>query len=128
MEDFQWVYIRAACCPVEVLKKLRLGSQADVEAMNRITEQLHLPAGTSFEIQEYGDNFTVTRCAAPGQPSRSVEFSASGPTSIVAKDGKREILRAMLILNKEGRCVLLVETQELDLWQVRQRALEGLLF
>jgi hypothetical protein len=56
-----------------------------------------------------------------------VNFSLEGDEIVVCA-GNEIILRATITLNNEGRCMLKVDDEELEQWQVRRMALEDLFF
>jgi hypothetical protein len=122
MADFDWVRARAECSLHTTFVRLESGVKSDVDARKEIP-----PAnseGVSFKASKEGDRLVVTR--TEGSEVRKVEFSVNQNAILVAGDTAN--FEATPGLNITGDCTLMVEDQELELWQVRRKALERLFF
>lgn len=123
MTNFNWIKARADCSLAQVFKQLELGVRNDVDTANaqRMAEDRH-----KFSISASAGRFSVTRESSRAVPL-SVNFSLEGDEIVVCA-GNEIILRATITLNNEGRCMLKVDDEELEQWQVRRMALEDLFF
>jgi hypothetical protein len=119
-EHLDWIAARAKCSIEQVFESLRGQVKKDVEARNL------LPDHSRFNVHFSGDTFTVMR--GDGGGLKSVVFALPGKY-IEIQNGDRQVLfTASLTLNDAGECKLKVDERELELWQVRRRALEELFF
>lgn len=123
MANFNWIKARAECSLTQVLRQLELGARNDVDTANaqRMAEDRH-----KFSISASAGRFSVTRESSRALPL-SVDFSSEGDEIVVCA-GNEIILKATIALNYEGRCILRVDNEELEQWQVRRMALEDLFF
>jgi hypothetical protein len=121
--NFNWIKARADCSVAQVFKQLELGARNDVEAANeqRKSEEHHV-----FSVSAEPGRFSVVRGSRNVHPV-SVDFSLEGE-EIAACVGNEIKLTATITLNNEGRCMLKVNDEELEQWQVRRTALEDLFF
>lgn len=122
MADFDWVKARAECSLRKVFLRLLSGVRSDVQARDLIAQD----AGENvhFEASDNGDRVLVTR--TEGAEVRRIEFAFSPAVITVEGDGVK--FGATPGLNNAGDCTLMVEGDELELWQVRRTALEKLFF
>ena len=121
--NFNWIKARADCSVAQVFKQLELGARNDVEVANeqRKPEEHHV-----FSVSAEPGRFSVVRGSRSARPV-SVDFSLEGE-EMVACVGNEIKLTATITLNNEGRCMLKVNDEELEQWQVRRMALEDLFF
>jgi hypothetical protein len=119
--NFNWIKAKADCSLAQVFKQLELGAANDVDAANeqRKPEDRH-----TFSISSAHGRFSIARESRSALPV-SVDFSLEGD-EIVVCTGNEIILRATITLNNQGRCMLQVDGEELEQWQVRRMALEDL--
>jgi hypothetical protein len=126
-QELDWVGSRAACTVSTVFNEICDGIRYDVEIFNRV-------AGlTGFDIfQAIPDSSGKTMVVGqPNQtPRKRVFIGIKGPKHLSVQqewDGKG--WDASIGLNDEGRCILrLSDGRELERWQFRKKALEGILF
>jgi hypothetical protein len=124
MESFDWVTARSECTLVGVFEKLRMQVNQDVDIRNA---QLPAQHHYSFRFDSHGTMFTVS--VEGNKINGSVRFSYNISRLIFVHDDKdRELIRAFVTLNNEGRCVVRIAEQDYELWQMRKMALEKLLF
>jgi hypothetical protein len=123
MTNFNWIKARADCSLAQVLRQLELGVRNDVDTVNaqRMADDRH-----KFSISASTGRFSVSRESSRAVPL-SVDFSLEGD-EIVVCTGDEIILTATITLNHEGRCMLRVDEEEVEQWQVRRMALEDLFF
>lgn len=113
---------RAACSLPVIFKELQLGTQNDIKA-------IHLPAGTQVNYsvtQMMRSRFSVVRSESGFL--ESVTFILAEGTITARNDDDAVIVRATVTLNDRGECKLKTDTDELEQWQFRRRALEKLFF
>jgi hypothetical protein len=122
MSKFDWVTARSACSPPKVFKELRLQVEEDVKTRNGLRPD---NSPYEFSVAENGPDFTVTLEAKDVR--RSVTFSLA-EHAISVRDNRGEMFEVTLTFDDDGQCRLNVNKNQLDLWQVRRRALEELLF
>ncbi len=121
--ELNWVEKRAACSVQQVFSELVLGIDNDVAAFNLIPNQ------TTVAAEMLSDNSTVV-VAQINVPSRvRVKIGMVGDRIETSGEVGRERLSARVILNNVGRCMLVLDDgTELEQWQFRKMALEGLFF
>jgi hypothetical protein len=119
--DFDWVRARAQCSVAEVFQKLKLGAKADVDAAN----SLRNGEPVKFSVIEQGNRFTVSR-DHQSEPASSVDFTLE--KHIIKIEGVTGKIEAFVTLNDDGECKIKIEMdgEELELWHLRRRCLEGL--
>ncbi len=119
-----WVKARANCHPEHIFKQIEIGAQDDIDVIN---SERNLDDATRFTLQRNssGNFFTVYRTV--DRVMREVKFYLTRDGVRILKDDGEEI-KATLTLNNYGRCTLKVNGEELEQWQVRRLALEGLFF
>jgi hypothetical protein len=125
MADFNWVPARAKCSLELLFQRLKTAATRNVDQMNATLAREQRLA--KCEIADFGDRFLVSYSGnfAP----RTVEFKMDkGRIQILGGDELSPKFSATPTLNAEGDCKLLVEGSELDLWQVRRKALDNLFF
>ena len=121
-KELDWVRVRSGCSLALVFDALREQVQKDVEIRNELMGR-HQPR---CSVQSWNQDFAVLY--GDGGGTRSVVFFL-GKNSIQIKGGSMTLLfEATLTLNDAGECKLMVDGKELELWQVRKRALENLFF
>jgi hypothetical protein len=118
--DFDWVKARAQCSLGVIFRKLKAAAARDVDSINAIFAETK--TASVVELSELSDRFLVIK------QGRSAEFKLTASSiSINVDEGRRE-LAAVPALNPEGDCRLLVNGNELELWQVCRLALEEIFF
>jgi hypothetical protein len=120
---FDWVTARSSCSLPNIFKALRLEVQEDVKTRNALRPD---NSPYEFSVAENGDELTVLLSAKDVR--KSVIFSLGEHAISVRDDKGTKILEVTLTFNDAGECKLHVHDKELELWQVRRRALEELLF
>lgn len=123
-----WVQSRANCSLDKTFRVLREMIDNDVKAANGlkrsgVTFELNEPKGKLMVIRERDlTSIKETACIV-------FELRSDKITVTERSDGTpKELFSAVPCLNEEGECLLEVEGQALQLWQVRRRALENLFF
>jgi hypothetical protein len=125
MDDsvFDWVSARAGCSAWKVFKEIEQGARGDIDSINSKRQP---EDRIKFELAKHGnDRFSII-CV--GEPKRgSVDFLLNNE-EIIVSDGSNFRLNATLTINNKRQCRLKVNGEELEQWQFRKRALEGLFF
>lgn len=124
--ELNWVEKRAACSVQQVFSELVRGIDNDVATLNQIRQ---LPEQTRFVAEMLSDNSTVV-VAQINIPDRvRLKIGIAGDRIETAGQVGHEKLSARVTLNNLGRCVLVLDNgEELEQWQFRKMALEGLFF
>jgi hypothetical protein len=123
MADFDWVRSRDECSLQKVFLRLLAGVKSDVEARMEIVRAKG--GNILFQASNEGNRLLVTR--TEGAKVNKIEFALSqGAITVEGDDGMK--FRATPGINASGDCTLIVDQGELELWQVRMKALEGLFF
>jgi hypothetical protein len=118
---FDWVSARSECSAWKVFKELEQGASADIDSINSKRQS---EDQTKFVLAKYSnDRFSVVYEGGRG----SVDFLLKDE-EITVSDGSSVRLRAILTINNKRQCRLKVDGQELEQWQFRKMALEGLFF
>jgi hypothetical protein len=123
--DFHWVVARSKCSIATVFTELQLGAVDDAEKAQSTLSQQGWPRFEATNI--IGNSFCVVRAQNPVF-SKRVEFSHSENEIQVRDNDGKLFMTATLTLTNDGECKLKAGDQELDQWQFRRMALEGLFF
>ena len=131
-ENFNWVEARAECSVMKVFKRLAFGIKADLDTINRIQGEAardsHNPPDRNLEVNASDARIEITR-TIKSQTMNSVEFVREKSSIRVTSDfsGGPKFL-ASPSLSTDGHCVAIVDGCELELWNVRRKALDELFF
>ena len=120
---FDWVSGRSACSLAGVFKTLRLEVEEDVNTRNRLR-----PPNSPYEfsVADTEEGFKVT--LESKEVRKSVAFKHAEHAIVVRDDKGDAMFEVTLAFSNEGHCKLKVNHEELEYWQVRRMALEGLMF
>jgi hypothetical protein len=125
--QFNWVSERSQCSLPKVFYILRQQVEEDVKTRNSLR-----PANSpyDFSVAENIDEFRVILAAKneTQEVRESVIFSLAAHAVLVKDDQGAPLFEIVATLNEEGKCELYVNQQKQYFWQVRRRALEGLMF
>jgi hypothetical protein len=121
--ELSWVTALAKCSLLQVFTTLRLGVESDVEEINALIQP---GIQMKFYVANHGKRFAVI-CEVNGAPSHEVEFGLRD-NDIVIVENHTVKYEVGLTLNNAGVCKLQIDGEELEQWQVRRKALEGLFF
>jgi hypothetical protein len=124
--DLNWVEKRAACTIGRVFNEICDGIDEDVRAIN---EARNLFGDFQFQADLHTERTTVF-VGQPGRVPRVRVLVGIVDNQIeVRNEVTKETWRVSIGLNNEGRCSLrLADNSELEQWQFRKMALEGLFF
>ncbi len=126
--NFDWVTARQQCSLQEVFEALRLGIREDVETRNADLPENPDPDKATLKVIEKGKTIRVYWHDMYGQYTHLfVEFTMTSQ-NITVKDDDKTLFEATIGLNDDGDCKVIVFGKQYDLWQVRRKALEHLLF
>lgn len=130
-ESFDWVAARFECSLPNLFKRLELMIKSDVDTVNALEGNAARMTGglrtRGFSVINNGNRFSVNRIDRDAPTLHSVDFELT-PLAISVTGETKAPFVATMRLNLQGRCVLVVDDTELELWQVRQMALENLFF
>jgi hypothetical protein len=118
-----WVSKRSRCSFPNVFKDLKVQVQEDVKTRNGLRPNY---APYEFSVTDNGNDFTVVLQAKDFKSS--VIFSLAEHAIVVNDDAGKNKFEVALTFNDQGECRLHVDEKELELWQVRRKALEELFF
>jgi len=124
MARFDWVNARAECSLVAAFIRLEKSAEKDTDAAN----QLFKESRKFGVISHDGSSFSVYEDV---KPQRHITFKlGESQISIVRRHGAGEDLQfsATLTINKNRECLFLIDSEELEEWQLLKRALEPLFF
>ena len=135
-ESINWVKVRAESCSLtHLLAQLEIGAKADVDTINELNRQRVVSPGMRSKVFSVISTHTSRFAVTLDEDQRfnkipSVEFSIVDKTILISIQGDQANITftAAPRLNNEGRCVLVVDGSELELWQLRQMALASLFF
>lgn len=121
-----WVEKRAECTVAKVFNEICDGIREDVETLNSV---LSLQAPFQFQADMHSSGTTII-VGQPNQVPRKRVFIGIVENRIdVNQEWNNSKWSAATGLNYEGRCILkLADCKELEQWQFRKKALEGLFF
>jgi hypothetical protein len=120
---FDWVTERSSCSLPKVFKELRLQIEEDVKTRNALRPN---NSPYEFSVAESGNGFTVLLEAK--DVHRSVVFGLAEHAISVRGDEGNPMFEVTLTFSDKGECRLNVSEEQLDLWQLRRKALEELFF
>ena len=127
MSAFNWVAARAECSPDRAFHALAEVVDSDVKAANGLRR-----SGVSFHFHgEATGKIVVIRELDRGgvKELRSVVFELISGEIVTKKGPENSVLfSAVPSLNRNGECLLEIEGDSYELWQVSRRALESLFF
>jgi hypothetical protein len=123
ISNFAWVSERAKCTTLLVFKEIEIGVNDDIKEINSLRSKDSL----EFRIvsNNNGDCFEVFR---DKDAARSIIFRLINDEISISNRSGDLTFSATLALNNKGQCRLNVNGEELEQWQVRRKALEGLFF
>ena len=122
-QKFDWITERSACTLPRVFATLRRQVEEDVKTRNSLRPNY---APYEFSLAEDIDEFKVLLQANDVQ--RSVTFKLNGQAISVIDDQNNPMFQVTVTFNDQGECKLHANEREREYWQVRQMALENLLF
>lgn len=122
--DFDWVKARSECNAYRMF--LQLLSEAQEDA--KIATELLKGSGKLFLVKPEAASFVVFENTLP--KPRRVSFALNEThTSIYVRDEQDEEKFTISVrLNENRQCACYIGNEQLENWQVRQRALETLFF
>ena len=132
-----WIAERASCFIPNVFKDLREVVRRDVEEANRLSSAVAKGFRFSFEEDEKGFQFAVSRLAPELSvyPPRHVAFIMNRTAIRVDcqphpgyPSGFFHVLPTWINENDEGRCVLTINEKPCEPWQISREALDHLVF
>ena len=118
-----WVTQRFACSLPAVFKNLRLQIEEDVKTRNALRPE---NAPYEFFIADKNGEFVVS--VRSDGASKAVTFRLAPHAILVGDDVGTSMFEISLSFSDQGHCLLVVNNQTLEDWQVRRLALEDLLF
>jgi hypothetical protein len=126
-DGFDWVTERHKCLPSNVLDKLRMQIEQDVEKRKELmsaSERTRL----NFFIVDDGRQFIV-KVEGQNHLYRAARFGLT-PNGIVVHDpaSGKQLHEATLTLSDDGECRLRIGEREYDLWQFRKLVLHDIFF
>lgn len=124
-QPFDWVTARLSCSLPRVFNSLASQLEQDVAIRNSLR-----PPNAPYEFFLKEDNGELTVHLKTEQLRRCVTFKMSLPDHaiLVQDETGNRIFDVTSRLDDTGKCMLLVNGEERDSWQVRRMALEDLMF
>ena len=119
-DELDWVSRRDECSAAKVFRQLQAGIENDVSAVIRTS-----PGEFGTTLTHDGRTFVVAEKRVTGP---RVVFFISGEKIEIRDEVSGVNRTASLTISNSGRCVMSVDGLELEQWQVRKMALEGLFF
>jgi len=124
MTDFDWVKARSECSLSGIFEKLRMQVKEDIDIRNS-----QLPALNHYSFRLISQGTMFAAIVEGNNIHGAVRFTYNVSRLIFVHDDKeRELMRAFVTLNNDGKCMVRINEQEYELWQMRKMALERLLF
>jgi hypothetical protein len=121
VKNFDWVTALSDCSIGEVFLRLKQQVEEDVKTRHG---QLPRESDYGFRFMADGDKFSAI--VEGDQILKQVVFRRSGKAISVQGEGVN--FDATLTLSDAGECRVKISGQEYELWQMRKKALEKLLF
>lgn len=124
-EYFDWVTTRSQCFVNVAFERLKRHVKRDIEAWKALPNR---DPGQIVPEPQGDDYFTVTKNGRPDAPRVAFTLGHNEVTVESSGRGKQRPFRATLTLNKDRLCRFVVDGQEMEEWQLRQKALDPLFF
>lgn len=126
-QQLDWVTKRANCTAARVFNELCGSIEDDVLAINSVKG---LSGNDGFRAEMHSSGTTIYIAQPNRIPRKLVAVGVDQGQILVRQEWNGgEQWNATVGLNDEGRCTLRLEdSTELEQWQFRKRALEGLFF
>jgi len=121
--EFDWVAARADCSVSEVFEKLRAQVKTDVDKRHALR-----PERTPYAFRFVSEGPKFIALVEGNKLHHAVIFSLENQIISVYDDDDNVIFKAEVTLNDEGKCVVKIDNEERELWQMRKMALERLFF
>ena|SRR5579871_4857159 len=128
-EVFDWVKARAECSLLNVFKALELGVREDVDNIKGL---INPKENIRFGVESSNRYFSVVRV---DNPITGIGWSVNFrcllehiTVNLGSDKGEELMFTASVTLDNDGRCKLKVGEENLEQWQVRRKALEGIFF
>ncbi|MGH9505255.1 MAG: hypothetical protein ACRD20_20570 [Terriglobales bacterium] len=124
MGDFDWVTARHECSLVKAFVQLKRDLEKDAAKANELFK-----GNRKYTLTQDAYSLTVTEEHFSGE-MRSVGFALNDEKTAVRVSNERDesMFEFTVTLNKKRHCVFLVNGEEMESWEVRQKALNSLLF
>jgi hypothetical protein len=119
-----WVEERAKCELKPAFASLQSAVERDVAEYNAIFKTIG-NSGIALQNSAAHLDFSVYR---KGELDGLVTFGVVGDHIAVRDPWSVKTFDAIPVLTKDGRCVFRVSAEEIEQWQLRRNALEGLFF
>lgn len=129
-DDFDWVAAQAKCNTAAFFERLKQGLANDVQRRNALSES---ESGVTFEYYEEENGQVEVSRAVPSRFGQSevtavVRFLRHGRRIEVVGEDIDVALHAVLSLDPEGHCRVVVGEALYSEWEFRRMALEQLFF
>jgi hypothetical protein len=125
-EELNWVEKRAACTVATVFNQLCDKIRDDVQAFNSIFQ---LAESNRFQADVHSSGTTIVVGQPNEVPRKRIYIGIVKDRIQVLHEWDKTKWEVSVGLNNEGRCTLRLDDRtELEQWQFRKKALEGLLF
>jgi hypothetical protein len=124
MSEFEWVNARAECSIGLIFEQLKTQVKKDVDARQAQSKGPPFYYGFRFKVE----NDTIIAMIEGHRLHESVTFRLSGNAIEVFGKDSQPLFSGTATINNDGECRLRVNGEDLELWQLRKKALEDLLF
>lgn len=127
--SFSWVRERSRCSLGVLFGTLATAIKQDVDTANELLQEI----GNKHQSFKYNrDRNVITvirsrRTVTNEIEQHTVEFTVSSIAITVSRDEAKQF-SAIPSLSTEGKCTMIAEGDELEIWQVCRKALEDLFF
>jgi hypothetical protein len=126
-KELDWVTERAKCSPESVLQLLEIQAKTDVETRIQLRNATELQYGVEFSFREGSGAFQIV-VHRMGEIMGSAIFERF-PDGIRVTYKDHSSFAGVLTLGNDGQCRLRVgDSEELEFWQFRKKALEPIFF
>ncbi|MGA9788463.1 MAG: hypothetical protein WBQ40_17870 [Candidatus Sulfotelmatobacter sp.] len=121
---FDWVTERSSCSLPKVFAELRQQVEEDVKTRNGLR-----PNNAPYEFSLTVDTSEFTVHLKAKELEHSVTFGL-GEHEITVRNNDKDgaSFQVTLTFNDQGECMLIVNEQKREFWQIRRMALEDLMF
>lgn len=124
-EPIDWVARLSSCSLRSIWDSLKLQIASDVAGRKQQLAQMG--ANYGFNVTALNDDVVVS-LMGNAVVSRSITISLTDDAIVVTDGTSKELFRATMTLNNDGECRFKINGVEREFWQMRQLALEELLF
>lgn len=124
MSDFDWVTARNDCSVIKAFVQLKKDLARDVDIANSLFKE----SRRKFSINQDANSISVIEETAATLRSISFVLGDTRTTISIEDEKGNQKFSATVTLNKDKQCVFMVDSEEMESWQLRKKGVGPLFF